>query len=1017
MNLKLISIVILVLLCLGCDQTGPSVTTSNQRLNQLAPSYADDAETATVLNQQATAHYQAGRYAEAIPLLEQALAIFEKVLGPDHPHVATNLNNLAELYRTQGQYDRAEPRYQRALAIFEKALGPDHPDVAMSLNNLALLYSTQGQFDRAEPRYQRALAIFEKALGPDHPDVAMSLNNLAELYRTQGRYDRAEPRYQRALAIYEKALGPDHPNVATSLNNLATLYATQGRYDQTEPRYQRALAIVEKALGPDHPDVATSLSSLATLYATQGQFDRAEPRYQRALAIVEKALGPDHPDVATSLNNLAELYQTQGRYDRAEPRYQRALAIFEKALGPDHPDVATSLNNLAELYQTQGRYDRAEPRYQRALAISEKALGPDHPHVATSLNNLAELYRTQGRYDQAEPRYQRALAIYEKALGPDHPHVATSLNNLAELYRTQGRYDQAEPRYQRALVIVEKALGDAHPDTAQVLINYAVLLHQLNQTAGAIFYGKRAVNVLQASRESNQQLSDALRNSFLTIKESDYRIVADWLLEAGRLTEAEQVLAMLKEDEQFQYLRRNQAATQFLNTRAACAAWEERHCVQYQKTSTDLREVGKTIQQAERDPVETARLKELQQLLNSRKVAFADSLTQINNALQALQGDPEYKLHVEKDVLQRSNGARRRLREVGHGAVSLHYLLMAEGVKIILTTPEKQLVRNSEIKLPMLRRKVGVMRQAILRQQQLADFKVLSEELYALLVLPVADELIAADAKTLLVSLDGILRYLPFSALYDGKQFLIERYAVNFQTLAARMDWNTKPQSSWRVAGFGVSKAADITDPVTLKPMRFDPLPFVATELKTLIRQNDKEAGLLPGEIYLDDAFSKQQLTKVLGHKKSSPVIHIGSHFELRPGDSSRSFLLLGQNTVLTMAEVYDENLDFSGTDLVTLSACETAMGEDNALSNGAEIESFGVLVQDRGAKSVLATLWPVVDESTSVFMQNFYQLREQKKLTKVEALRQAQRSMINSGAKFAHPYYWAPFVLMGNWL
>ncbi len=184
-----------------------------------------------------------------------------------------------------------------------------------------------------------------------------------------------------------------------------------------------------------------------------------------------------------------------------------------------------------------------------------------------------------------------------------------------------------------------------------------------------------------------------------------------------------------------------------------------------------------------------------------------------------------------------------------------------------------------------------------------------------------------------------------------------------------------------------------------------------------IIRQHPNDTGILPGEIYLDDAFSKQQLTKTLTQSGSSTVFHIGSHFELRPGDNSRSFLLLGQNAILTMADAFDENLDFSGADLVTLSACDTAMGADNALSNGAEIESFGVLVQELGAKSVLATLWPVIDESTSVFMQSFYQLREQKKLTKAEALRQAQRSMINSGTNFAQPYYWAPFVLMGNWL
>lgn len=280
-----------------------------------------------------------------------------------------------------------------------------------------------------------------------------------------------------------------------------------------------------------------------------------------------------------------------------------------------------------------------------------------------------------------------------------------------------------------------------------------------------------------------------------------------------------------------------------------------------------------------------------------------------------------------------------------------------------------------------------------------------------------ADELAAANAKTLMLSLDGILRYLPFAVLHDGKEFLIERYAINMQTLAVRYDLKDQPKEKWQVAGFGVSQAADVVDPVTTKPIRFDPLPFVTTELKALIRQNDEDEGLLPGEIYLDDAFSKQKLTKVLSREQSSPVIHIGSHFELRPGDNSRSFLLLGNNTILTMAEVYDENMDFAGIDLVTLSACDTAMGENNVLSNGAEIENFGALVQRQGAKSVMATLWPVIDESTSLFMKRFYQLREQNKLTKAEALRQAQLSMITSGDKFAHPYYWAPFVLMGNWL
>jgi len=315
---------------------------------------------------------------------------------------ARALNKLALYAWGRAEYATAEPLHQRALAIYEKVLGPDHPSTATSLNNLALLYHNQGHYDEAEPLYQRALAIREKAMGPDHPDAATSLNNLAALYDSQGRYDQAEPLYRRALAIREKTLGPNHPDAANSLNNLAFLYYNQGRYDEAEPLYRRALAIREKALGLDHPSTATSLNNLALLYHNQGRYDQAEPLYRRGRAIREKALGPDHPSTATSLNNLAALYHSQGRYDEAEPLYRRALAIREKALGPDHPDTANSLHCLAVLYRNQGRYDQAEPLYQRALAIYEKALGPDHPDTAATRKNYAALLRATGRSPEAD---------------------------------------------------------------------------------------------------------------------------------------------------------------------------------------------------------------------------------------------------------------------------------------------------------------------------------------------------------------------------------------------------------------------------------------------------------------------------------------------------------------------------------------------------------------------------------------------------------------------------------------
>ena len=155
-----------------------------------------------ILYRRVTELYQAGKYAEAMPLSERYAAAMKSRHGDEAPQYAVALTWLAALYRAQGRYAEAEPLYQRALAIDEKALGSNHPDVGLDLNLLAQLYRDQRRYSEAEPLFKRALAIHEKASGPDHKDVAADLNNLALLYRDQGRYAEAEPLlYKRALAI------------------------------------------------------------------------------------------------------------------------------------------------------------------------------------------------------------------------------------------------------------------------------------------------------------------------------------------------------------------------------------------------------------------------------------------------------------------------------------------------------------------------------------------------------------------------------------------------------------------------------------------------------------------------------------------------------------------------------------------------------------------------------------------------------------------------------------------------
>jgi tetratricopeptide (TPR) repeat protein len=442
-------------------------------------------EITRAFSSRATALHRLGRFAEAEPLLRQALAIAEQGLGPNHPNVAGLLDNLAILLQDTNRLHEAEPLTRRAMAIFEQSYGPHHPHVATNLNNLALLLKATNRRAEAEPLYRRALAIDEHSLGPDHPSVATVLGNLASLLQDTNRLAEAEPLMRRVLVILEQSYGPHHPHVATSLNNLASLLQDTNHLAEAEPLLRRALAIDEQSFGPDHPKVATDLNNLTQLLQATNRLAEAEPLLRRALAIDEQSYGPKHPHVATNLNNLASLLQATNRLAEAEPLLRRALAIDEQSLGLDHPDVASDLSKLASLLKATNRLNEAESLMRRALAIDEQSFGPHHPHVALNLNNLALLLQAINRLVEAELLLRRALAINEQSYGPHHPNVAANLNNLAQLLQATKRLAEAEPLLRRALAIYEQCYGPVHPNVALNLNNLALLLQATNRLVEA----------------------------------------------------------------------------------------------------------------------------------------------------------------------------------------------------------------------------------------------------------------------------------------------------------------------------------------------------------------------------------------------------------------------------------------------------------------------------------------------------------------------------------------------------
>jgi CHAT domain-containing protein len=251
-----------------------------------------------------------------------------------------------------------------------------------------------------------------------------------------------------------------------------------------------------------------------------------------------------------------------------------------------------------------------------------------------------------------------------------------------------------------------------------------------------------------------------------------------------------------------------------------------------------------------------------------------------------------------------------------------------------------------------------------------------------------------------MLSLDGALRYVPFGALYDGQRFALQRWNLPMYTSVVREHLQDDMSPSWTAAGLGVTRALG----------EFSALPSVKGEMQGIIR--NQAGGVLPGEILLDQAFTAKRFKDVSA--KNFQVVHVASHFRFSPGTEINSFLLLGDGQQLTLGDIRTQNYRFDNVDLLTLSACDTGLGGGRD-EQGREIEGFGVIAQQQGAKGVLATLWPVADKSTATLMSDMYRRRQEQHLTKIEALRQAQLGLLNQ-PKYSHPFYWAPFILMGNW-
>jgi CHAT domain-containing protein len=827
-----------------------------------------------------------------------------------------------------------------------------------------------------------------------------------------GRYAAAVPLAERALQLRETVLAGAHPKVADCLGLLGEIHLMRADPARAKPLLAHALEIRRAALGEAHPSVAESLDDLASLYVLQELYERAEPLLARALKIREDTLGQNHPEVANSLARLGDLYVNQGFPERAAPLYARSLRIHEALFLKNRPEVVriplVCFHGLCVFGGPWG-------------GLQEDFYGADHPAVATVLNNLANLYHEQGASARAEHLYARALRIRESTLDETHPDVARSLNDLARFRLAQKNLGAALPLLERAFELSEQHLRQEVFGFSEK--NLANFLERLRSQEERLYALARAHP--RNPRVLHLALSAALLRKGRSVQEvaNTSQIISQNLSHADR--------------EAFERLRalRTQLATLSLTGpgRRSPAGYQQR-----------LKELA-----AEGDLLEADL---------SRRSAPLRALTALPSAAnvvdlvaRALPKDGalvELIAYEDKPLVPKPGTPSSRARG------ELRYLAL-------VLFPDFRIHALDLGPAEVIDQAASSLRAALARRD--ATFEAFAQAFYRLAFAPLQPLL--GNTRRLILSPDGQLSLVPFAALHDGSQFLVDSFDFSYVTsgrdllrrfevttpsnsvvVLADPSFNTQPPAASLARADApelLERSMSVED--LLSTLRADlaeqpwvPLPGTRREAETLQR-------LIPrAQLFLGSDATKERLLRL-----STPgVLHIATHgFFLGDVPATQGSRAVGHFGALgdgapaqmpadpllrsgialaragTSAPVHSSTptpdaalitalelmgLNLWGTELVVLSACDTGRGD---IKLGQGVYGLRRALVVAGAETVVMSLWKVNDDTTRMLMEAYYGnlLAGQ---GRASALREAMRMLRVSQP---HPHFWAPFISLGR--
>lgn len=879
----------------------------------------------------------------------------------------------------------------------------------------------RGNTLRARDKMEAA-KLFLNRLNNLHSDGYLeTMEALAESLLAIGDFEGSKAAYRKILQIKSDSARAQLEYII-KLDESTVVYSLACDFPKAAAIEELVLDEYRRILGENHDAVLFSMHSLVLSYCGMEQYDRAIALWEKFLPIAESKPGFDQDTIFSARELMATILLNLQDHVRAQELLHANRKESTPRTEPTNSETAKEKSLLGQAYQVAGDSDAAESLLREALTIYRQTTGLDNPEALETSASLADVYTCIDRLSEAEDLLNEILPVSEKILGMEHHQTVGIKYHLARNLLAQERFSEALPIAEHVVSAMEKSAPNIQKPHCRSLISF--IFDGLGYKGAALFYAKMAVLADQTEHHRLAELSPEIRKGFLASSGRNYGSLAERLLDLGRIDEALEALNLVKmieldfffEDEPAKH---GSKIAQEMNSLITV----------YEEINNSRKEIYHQRLALANDDPQLEALAIQERVLDQKLRKFIDDLPE--EAEKALTKSP-------KSLFSGTRQIQNFLESTGSNAAVLHVYPAGDALWLILTTPNDPDL-GSHIREEWDKSRedfIGNVDKFLVRLSDPSmDPTKYSRYFYDKIIAPMDDQLSLAKVDTLVFSFHGPLRYLPPAAFYDGEHWLIEKYALVMFSSLFENNLELSRRPPWTVSAFGSSRGN--------KKYNLPELPHVPLEIGALVNNvnggcfavspNTHSAqvlGLMPGECLLDNQFTKTAFFERL--RGNYQVAHVATHFVLNENDPGESRLFLGDEQELSLADFAEHSPPLAHFDLLAFSACQTGRGQDKE-GLGREIDSLGLVGQRKGARSVLASLWSVNDDSTRALMVAFYKAREAGQ-SKAQALRSAQTALIKetpqskAGQEFApytsdifethhHPYYWAPFILMGNWL